>query len=108
MTTALSRWRGWIEAPAPRAILSAADIVQAIADAHGLTLADLKAATRREAVSHPRQEAMAALRAETRADGRPRFSHAWIARFFGLKDHATVIHGVRAHAARRMQTGARP
>ncbi len=43
---------------------------------------------------------MAALRAETRPDGTPRYSFAWIARFLGVKNHAAVIHGVRAHHAR--------
>ncbi len=96
MTSTLSLWRGWIERP----VRAAADIAGEAAGDHGLTLADLRAPTRRRAISRPRQAAMAALRAETRPDGTPRYSFAWIARFLGVKNHAAVIHGVRAHHAR--------
>ena len=100
MTKRLSLWRGWIEAPSGPAQPTAADIALEVAAAYGLTLAELRSATRRTVIAHPRQEAMAALRAQQRADGRPRFSYPWIARFLGLKDHATVIYGVRAFEAR--------
>jgi chromosomal replication initiation ATPase DnaA len=101
MSHVLSLWRGWISVRARATPPTAADIALGVAEAHGLTLAQLRSATRRAAISRPRQAAMAALRAQRRSDGRPRFSYPWIARFFGLKHHATVIHGVRAHAARR-------
>ena len=108
MTQVLSLWRGWIEAPSAPSRSTATEIALGVAAAHGLTLAQLRAPTRRIAISHPRQEAMAALRAQRRPDGRPRFSYPWIARFFGLKDHATVIYGVRACLARAGPAPERP
>ena len=103
MTLTLSLWRGWSQA-APTVRASAADIAAEVAEVHGLTLADLRTPTRRVAVSHPRQEAMAILRAQRRPDGRPRFSYPWIASFLGLKHHATVIYGVRAFNAREARS----
>ena len=103
MTKVLSLWRGWIgQAPAPSR--TAAGIVRAVAEAHGLTLEDLRAAGRRAGVARARQEAMAMLRAQTGTDGRPRYSFPWIARFFRVS-HPTVIHGVRAHHARAPDGG---
>jgi chromosomal replication initiation ATPase DnaA len=99
----LSLWRGWIARPRPR---TAAGIAGAVAEAHGLSLQALRTGSRRADVAHARQEAMAALRAQTRPDGRPRYSFPWIARFFALS-HPTVIHGVRAHR-QRVARGGRP
>ena len=101
MTELLSLWRGWIVRPPPR---TAAGIVGAVAEAHGLTLRTLRTASRRADVARARQEAMAALRAQTRPDGRPRYSFPWIARFFALS-HPTVIHGVRTHQGRLAKGG---
>jgi len=103
MTEMLSLWRGWIVRPLPR---TAAAIAGAVAEAHGLTLKTLRTGSRRADIARARQEAMAALRAQTRPDGRPRYSFPWIARFFALS-HPTVMHGVRAHR-RRVASGSRP
>ena len=106
MNKVLSLWRGWIgsvQTP-PH---TAAEIAGAVARAHGLTLDELKTASRRADIAGARQEAMAALRAQTGPDGRPRFSFPWIARFFALS-HPTVIHGVRAHRSRTAGAGAQP
>ena len=101
MTKLLSLWRGWIPRPTLR---TAAAIAGAVAEAHGLTLQALRTTSRRAEVARARQEAMAALRAQTRTDGRPRYSFPWIARFFALS-HPTVIHGVRSHRNRVAKAG---
>ena len=101
MTKLLSLWRGWIAGPPPR---TAVAIVSAVAETHGLTLQTLRTASRRAEIARARQEAMAALRAQTRPDGSPRYSFPWIARFFALS-HPTVIHGVRSHRNRVAKAG---
>ena len=93
----LSLWRGPITPP-PK---SMAAIAAEIAQAHGLTLAQLCASDRRARIVHPRQAAMAAMREVRWSDGRRRYSFPQIARFFGLKDHTTVVYGVKAAALRR-------
>lgn len=60
---------------------------------HGLTVADLCKATRRRAISHPRQEAMAQMHLEG-------FSNKQIVRFFRLTDHTTCVHARKAVADR--------
>ena len=72
----------------------------AVAQAHGLTVQQLRARTRARRIAHPRQEAMALMRAQTRPCGRPRFSCLQIARYFGLKNHSTCIHALKAARAR--------
>lgn len=106
MTKRLSLWRGWIgSASQPPAV--AVRIAGAVAEAHGLTLAELRTACRRADIARARQEAMAALRAQMRPDGQPRYSFPWIARFFALS-HPTVIHGVRTHRRRVAGLGVQP
>ena len=84
----LSLFRGLINVPQ-----SMREIATLVAERHGLTLEELRGPSRKHRVSRPRQEAMAFMRAEGR------FSYPQIARYFG-KDHTTVLHAVRAHAAR--------
>ena len=103
MNKVLSLWRGWI-GPVQTSPHTAANIAADVARAHGLTLEALKTASRRADIAGARQEAMAALRAQTGPDGRPRYSFPWIARFFALS-HPTVIHGVRAHRNRTGRPG---
>lgn len=75
-------------------------IAWGVANKYGMTLEDLKAPTRTFEVSHPRQEAMYLMRLIRREDGEPRYSFPQIAKFFGMKDHTTVLHGVRSHRRR--------
>ena len=87
----LSLWRGPIllrpNAPAlPR-------IAAEVAAKYGVTVAQLKGRGMARWISQPRQEAMARMRAETRA------STTKIGQFFG-RDHSTVIHACRAVAMR--------
>lgn len=60
----------------------------------GLTLEVLKGQSRRRSVAWARQEAMY----EMYATGL--FSSPQIGRFLGGRDHTTVLHGCRRHAAR--------
>jgi chromosomal replication initiation ATPase DnaA len=77
-----------------------AAIAEEVAGLYGVTVADLKARTRRRAITGPRQHAMAEMRRQRRADGRRRFSCQQIASWFGLKDHTTVCYAVRVHESR--------
>lgn len=86
----LSLWKGEIEPP-PRM----ARIAQEIADRHGLTMADMNGDDRSRSVAWARQEAMAAIYATGR------FSMPQIGRFFGWRDHTTVLHAIRQVAKRR-------
>jgi chromosomal replication initiation ATPase DnaA len=69
------------------------EIAEEVALRHRLYVHDLKAPTRAVRISHPRQEAMVEMRAEG-------FSTTQIARFFGMKDHTTVLHAEAAVAKR--------
>ncbi len=80
--------------------LSMAEAAQAVARAHGLTVQQLRARTRERRIAHPRQEAMVLMRAQARPCGRPRFSCLQIARYFGLKNHSTCVHALKAARAR--------
>jgi chromosomal replication initiator protein len=65
-------------------------IVGAVADAHGLTIADLIGDRRTRFIAHPRQEAMWMLRNLTN------FTTPAIGRLMGGRDHTTVLHGAKA------------
>lgn len=69
--------------PTPRQIASE------IAERHGYTLEDLKGQSRLRPLVHARQEAMATIYA------RCNVSTSWVGRFFGDRDHTTVIHAIR-------------
>lgn len=96
MITVLSLWRGHLRAPAGRA----SDIEKAVAEMHGLSLAEMKGPTRARHVVHARHHAMWELREQTG------LSLPSIARRLGRKDHTTVIHGVREHARRMAEARA--
>lgn len=91
---AISLWKGAIEVPAPKPTMR--ELAEEVAHRHGLTLEDLKGPSRRQEISQPRQEAMALICAERR------WSLPQIGRFFGGRDHTTVLHGARAHERRSM------
>lgn len=74
--------------PTPR------QIVEAVAIKNGLTRAEIMSKSRYRSIVYPRQEAMWQLRRQTR------LSLPQIARHVGVKDHTTVLHGVRAHEKR--------
>lgn len=67
----------------------------AFAAAHDLTLNDLLGFDRARHVTPVRQAAYALTKAQ-----RPLYSLPEIGRVFGGRDHTTIIHGLRRHAAR--------
>ena len=81
-------------------------VARTVAAAHQLPLDRLTApstapgAKLRE-VAWPRQEAMYLASSLTRDDGTPRYSLSQIGRYFGGRDHTTVLHAVRAVTSRR-------
>lgn len=77
---------------------NAARTIAEVAERYGLSAEDLKGRARVRAVAHPRQEAMAIIHA---AGG---YSLPQIGRFFGGRDHTTVLKGIRAFR-RRVEIG---
>jgi len=69
-------------------------IIERVAVMHGLTVHELKSSTRRHRISHARQQAMSELKARTS------LSLGQIAHALNLKNHATVVYGIRAHNSR--------
>lgn len=88
----LSLYRGLIEVIPPPPTMR--EIATEVATKHGLTLDELRGPQRARRFAHPRQEAFALAMATGR------FSTPQVGRFFGDRDHATVIYGVRAYEAR--------
>lgn len=69
-------------------------IIRECAAEAGLTVAALKSGSRKQRLVDARHKAMYRMRTETT------YSLHQIGRFFGNRDHTTVLHGCRAHAAR--------
>lgn len=72
------------------------DVARFICEKHGITFEELTGDRRMRHISWPRQEFMAL------ASALPHTSSPMIGRFLG-RDHATVLHGVKAHYARAAQ-----
>lgn len=72
------------------------DIIAAVADRRGFKAEDLRGPSRKRPIAHARHEAMYLCRLEGR------WTFPQIGRVFA-RDHATVIHGIRAHEARAGQ-----
>ena len=89
--------------PVPTAgrALSMAEIASLVAQAHGLTVTELRSRTRSWRIARPRQEAMALMRAQTRPSGGPRFSCLQIVRYFGLLNHSSCVHALKVIRARQ-------
>lgn len=85
--------------------LTLVEIAFAVAAKHGVTTAELRTpiGVGKSAswnISHPRQEAFWIARQQRCPDGSYRHSLPSIGRYFGGRDHTTVIYGIRAHAHR--------
>lgn len=82
-------------------------IAHDVAYSHGLLKDDLCApdalGTRAKPLARARQEAFWQAYQVRYSDGRQRFSLPTIGRFFGGRDHTTVLHGIRAHAKRMLE-----
>jgi chromosomal replication initiator protein len=74
--------------------LTMAQITEAFAEEHRVSVRELKSDCKRWYISRPRQALMHRLYATGR------WSLPQIGRFFG-RDHTTVLHGIRAHEARQ-------
>ena len=86
----LSLFGGYLPTPAA----ASAEILARVAAEHRVPVPVILSKVRTRRVARARQAVMHALRTERK------LSFPVIARIRGLKDHATVIHGVRAHQAR--------
>ena len=87
----LSLWKG----ETPKSPLDVArDIVDAAALAHGVCVADLMGDRFIRKFAHARQDAY------WRVRERLGWSYPHIGRFFGGRDHTTILHGILAHQAR--------
>jgi chromosomal replication initiator protein len=84
------RYWFWMDAP-----VFPGDIIKEVAARHDLTVEELKSTSRARRLAWPRQEAMYELRMRTK------LSYPQIARFLGLTDHTTALHGVKAHKRRQ-------
>lgn len=82
-------------APMDRPAMRMRDIVEAVAISSGLTVTQIVGPDRTAKASHPRQRAFLLCK-------RAGFSTTQIGRFFGGRDHTTVLHGV-AQAEKREQ-----
>lgn len=92
--TLLSIWRGEINEPR-----TMRDVAEAVARRHGMHLRDLTGPCRSAACVKARHEAFYEIRRQLDR------SLPQIGRFFGNRDHSTVLHGIRRHE-QRMGAGA--
>lgn len=93
----LSLWRGLIEAPIenPYELPTMRNIAWQVAVQYGLKMEDLRGPRRFRRYVIPRQEAMYLMHQTGR------YGLSQIGRFFGGRDHSTVIHAINA-VRRRM------
>jgi chromosomal replication initiator protein len=85
----LSLWHGRVTVKP-----TMAQIASEVAERHGLTVDDLKGHSRVRCYAWPRQEAMWRIRNATNK------SLPAIARFFGGRDHTTVLYACRTYERR--------
>lgn len=74
--------------------VTAKEIISEVAQRRKLSVTELLSPSRKHVIAHARQEAMWEIHSRL---GR---SLPWIAQTLHLKDHTTVLHGIRAHARR--------
>jgi len=98
--TFLSLWRGPLYLPRTICRNGAAQIVEAVAEEHGVTSDEIRGRGGRAHITRARQHAYAALYRTGR------YSLGSIGDFIGGRDHSTVFYGLRRHAE-RMGEGAR-
>ena len=112
MKTFLSLWHGEVtvfdalpsrrrpDEPRPFAVYPVSKAILAqTAEEHGITVGELRSGIGGGRSKHPRvvarYDAMSRLYRERRWDGRNKFSLPQIAGIMGMKDHTSVIHGLR-------------
>lgn len=74
--------------------ITAKEILEAVAHRHDMTVAEMLAASRKMRFVRARQEAMWEIRQRTK------LSLPQIAGRMRIKDHTTILHGVRKHQER--------
>lgn len=88
---ALSLWRGQLSLPGRWTM---AEIVDLVASAYSVSVADLKGPGRTQYIVRPRQHAMWLMAQQGH------LSLSMIGGFLGRRDHTTVLHGANQHQAR--------
>jgi hypothetical protein len=88
--------------------MTLAEIALIVAIRHGLDVDDLRLpasvpGARVIEIAYPRQEAFWLARQQRRPNGEPRHSLPAIGKFFGGRDHTTILYGVRRHAERLLK-----
>lgn len=91
--------------------LSLPEVAFTVACKHGVPVGALRASSRTahsrtDAVAIPRHEAFWLARQQLRADGSHRFSLPMIGRYFGGRDHTTVLYGIKRHRDRLLRASA--
>lgn len=79
-------------------------IVEQVAEKHGVGFKELVGPSRRHKLCVARQEAFWRLRHEVTIGGEP-MSYPKIARKLGRADHSTVHHGIKQHERRMREAG---
>jgi chromosomal replication initiation ATPase DnaA len=82
--------------------MTLAEIALLVAVKHGLTVDDLRMpaevlGARTPALAFPRHEAFWLAWQQRRADGKRRFTSQTIGKYFGGRDHSTVLWGIQRH-----------
>lgn len=77
--------------------LTLPQVVATVCAKYGVTTRDILGDTRQPACVRPRFEAYWLARQQRWADGRHRYSLPQIGKFFGHRDHTTIMHGIRKH-----------
>lgn len=88
--------------------MTLAEVAWHVAAKHGVGVDDLRAPNgtpgcREVEIAHPRQEAFWLAWGQRRSDGTRRFTLYAIGKFFGGRDHSTIIEGIRAHSLRLLR-----
>jgi hypothetical protein len=74
-------------------------ILDEVAEKHGIGVADITGGSRRYAIQPAKQEAAYRMRHEITVRGQP-MSYPEIAKRMGMGDHTSALHAVRKHASR--------
>lgn len=100
-----------LKAAATAGPMSLQEVAFVVACKHGVPVAALRAPSsvansRIDAIAIPRHEAFWLARQQLRPDGSPKYSLPMVGRFFGGRDHSTVLYGVRRHRDRLARASA--
>jgi chromosomal replication initiation ATPase DnaA len=77
-------------------------IAEVVCARHGIGLEQIRGSSRERHIAWPRQEAMWLIRQVRAGNGAARYSTTQIGRYFGGRDHTTVLHAIKSHEARTL------